>query len=74
MLRYLIQNVTFNASGWGSTIGAVYINLSAWMLNLEVNKLLTVVISIMSIAFLAMKMYDQYLVTKARKKESHDSN
>lgn len=38
------------------------------------NSLLTIVISLLSILWIAMKIYDQYLVTKARKQEVKNGN
>lgn len=73
----MINNGLINSCGWGSTLAAIYLNISQWLFSMQISQILTIIISLSSILFVWMKIYDQYLVTKKRKqeiKEENDSN
>lgn len=60
----------FNLFGIGSNATALYLNLCEWLFSVGMNKLLTLVISLLAIIWWLMKMYDQYLITRKRKKDN----
>jgi len=63
-----MQNEIINSSGWISTFLAIGFNLINWMAKINFNQYITVIISVLSAVFLSMKIYDQYLITKERKR------
>ena len=65
----LMHEKIVNFSGWLLTSTAFGFNLGKWVMSLGVNGALTIFISILSACFLIMKMYDQYLITKERKRK-----
>jgi len=66
-----MQSGVFNGGGWASTIIAIWLNLFSWLESINFNQAITIVISLLSAVFLCMKIYDQYLITKARRKISN---
>jgi hypothetical protein len=54
--------------GTGSTAGALFLNIKDWVTSLDVNVVLTLTISTLSIIYLIMKIYDQWLTTRQKKK------
>jgi len=62
------MKVLFNLFGLSSNFTALYLNIGAWLFSISANKWLTIVISVLAIIWWLMKMYDQYLITKKRKK------
>ena len=68
-MKNIMQNEFFNGSGWISTFLAVWFNIGNWMTEINFNQVLTVVISVLSVVFLVMKMYDQFLITRQRRKD-----
>lgn len=69
-MRSMLQNDAFNGSGWFSTFLAIWLNMVSWLTEISFNQALTVIISLLSALFLLMKIYDQYLVTKERKRKN----
>jgi hypothetical protein len=62
------MKLLFNLFGIGSNATALYLNINEWLYSVEINKWLTIVISLLAIVWWLMKMYDQYLITRNRKK------
>lgn len=60
-------NPFFDITGKTSTVLALVLNLGNWLFTGRFNIALTIVLSILSILYLVMKIYDQYLITKRRK-------
>ena len=58
----------FNLFGISSNATALYLNIGEWLFSVSANKWLTIVISVLAIIWWLMKMYDQYLITRKRKK------
>ena len=59
-----------NLLGIFLNVPALTLNIKSWLLQENVNLLLTLFISLLAIVWWAMKIYDQYLVTKKRKAEN----
>lgn len=72
MNKGMMQSDAFNGTGWISTFLAVWFNLVSWLTEVHFNQCLAVLISILSIVFLFMKIYDQFLITKKRRKNDND--
>lgn len=66
-----MQNILLTFLGWSSTVTAFFLNISGWLFSANVNQILTLILSFLSIIFIAMKMYDQYLITKKRKQDDN---
>jgi len=62
----------FNLFGIGSNASALYLNINEWLFSTSANKALTICISVLAIIWWLMKMYDQYLITKKRKKGNEE--
>jgi hypothetical protein len=62
------MKVLFNLFGISSNATALYLNIGEWLFSVSANKWLTIVISVLAIIWWLMKMYDQYLITRKRKK------
>jgi hypothetical protein len=56
--------------GKSINILAIYLNISEWLLSANFNKTLVLIISLMAIVYWAMKIYDQYIVTRKFKRNS----
>jgi hypothetical protein len=56
--------------GKSINILAIYLNISEWLLSANFNKTLVLIISLMAIVYWAMKIYDQYIVTRKFKRDS----
>jgi hypothetical protein len=56
--------------GKSINILAIYLNVSEWLLSANFNKTLVLIISLMAIVYWAMKIYDQYIVTRKFKRDS----
>jgi hypothetical protein len=69
-MKNMMQNVAFNNAGYGSTLLAIGFSTLEWFGKVQFNHILTVVISALSIVFISMKIYDQYLITKERKNKN----
>ncbi len=63
-----MQNEIINGSGWLFTTLSVGFNMFNWLAEVNLNQLATVIISLLSIVFLSMKIYDQFLITRDRKR------
>lgn len=49
-------------------VGAIYLNVKEWLFDVNVNQGLTYFISLLAIIWWLMKLYDQYITTKHKKK------
>jgi len=58
-----------NFFGIPLTVTALLLNIGEFLKQIDANFFLTLIISLASLCWLGMKMYDQYLVTKKRKNE-----
>jgi hypothetical protein len=70
----IMQNTIINSSGWLSTFAAVLFNGSNWLSDFNFSQAGTLFISVLSAIFLFMKMYDQYLITKDRKRKMKEES
>jgi hypothetical protein len=66
------MKLLFNLFGIGSNASALYLNINQWLFSVSANKALTICISFLAIIWWLMKMYDQYLITKKRKKGNEE--
>lgn len=64
------MKVLFNLFGISSNATALYLNIGEWWFSIEVNKWLTLIISVLAIIWWLMKMYYMYLIIKNRKNDS----
>lgn len=67
-----MNKIIYNSLGISISVPAFFLNIKAWIFNGNVNQFLTVFIGVLSIIYLSQKMYDQYLITKKRKKHEKD--
>lgn len=66
------HNPLFNFVGINLNIGALFLNIQEWLYNADINKAITLFISFLAIAWWLMKIYDQYLITRKRKRHDMD--
>lgn len=48
-------------------IGAIFLNVQEWLFDINLNKSLTIIISMLAVIWWIMKLYDQYVTTKHKK-------
>ncbi len=60
----MITKYIFNLFGSGSTAAAIYMNIQEWLFQMNVNQVLTYIISLLAIIYWIMKIIGQYKKTK----------
>lgn len=70
ILTFIIND---NRIGVVLSVPAVGINLSEWLLKVNFSAVSTVLISVLAITWWLMKIYDQYITTRKRKKDELDN-
>lgn len=50
-------------------VGAIVLNVQEWLFDVNLNKTLTYLISLLAIIWWLMKLYDQYVTTKHKKEQ-----
>ncbi|WP_289054150.1 hypothetical protein [Carboxylicivirga marina] len=64
----MFQNqLIFNIWGGTFNLGAIMLNISEMFSSTHINKTLTLIISCLAIIWWCMKIYDQYITTRAKK-------
>lgn len=58
-----------NLFGFSLTAPALTLNVKGWLFGEHINFILTIIISLLAIAWWSMKIYDQYVITRRRKDE-----
>lgn len=59
----------FNGIGISVVIPAFALNIKSWFFGASFNQFLTILLTVFSILFLIMKMYDQYITTKLKRQK-----
>lgn len=65
----IMHDEMFSGSGWLLTGIATYFNLLNWLAEINVNQVLTVLISLVSLGFVILKAYYQLLLIKEKKRK-----
>lgn len=72
MLEIFRDKILSMGTGLTLNVPAIWLNVVEFTGTINVNKILTLLISVLAIIWWLMKIYDQYIITKKRKNEKSD--
>ena len=72
MLEIFRDKILSMGTGLTLNVPAIWLNVVEFTSTINVNKILTLLISVLAIIWWLMKIYDQYIITKKRKNEKSD--
>lgn len=67
-------NYLLDSLGISLTIPAIFLNIINWLFNANVNQFLTIIISLLSCTWIILKIIDQNLSIKIKKKKLKDDD